>query len=61
VLSPQCLDQPIGRDDPIRVQEKHREERPLLGAADVDRPLVGDDLERPENPKLHRLAATLTG
>ena len=53
VVLPEGVDQAIARDDPVRMQQEHGEQRPLLGAGDVDRPAVLAQLERSENPVLH--------
>ena len=53
VLFPKCVDQRVGRDDAVRVQQQHREQRPLLRAADVDRPPSVVQLERPQESKSH--------
>jgi hypothetical protein len=53
LLLPQRIDQPVGRDDLVRVQEQNRQQRPLLGATNVDRPIPLEYLERPEDSELH--------
>jgi hypothetical protein len=60
-LLPEGVDQAVGGDDLVRVQEQDREQRPLLGAADVHLPPVLDDLERAENPELHRASTARLG
>jgi hypothetical protein len=56
LLTPESVDQVVARDDAVRVEEEDGEQRPLLGGADVDRPAVVDDLERPQDTKVHRLS-----
>jgi hypothetical protein len=34
IIGPQLLDQPIARDDAIRLQEQDRQQRSLLGPAE---------------------------
>ncbi|GBC87637.1 hypothetical protein HRbin12_01653 [bacterium HR12] len=53
MLPPDQLDQSVRRDDLADVQEQDREDRPLLRRPQPDVPVVGDDLERPEDPVLH--------
>jgi hypothetical protein len=52
-LPPQLVDQPLGRDDLVRVQQQKQEQRALLGGAHGKylRPFARD-LERPEDSKL---------
>ena len=38
----------------VRAREEDREQRPLADAADVDHPAAVHDLERAEDPELHR-------
>jgi hypothetical protein len=40
-------------------EQEHREQRPLLQAADLDRTAVGADLERPEKPVVNHWARPL--
>ena len=53
-LAPQLVDQPLGRNNLVGVQDENQEQSALLGGADGDHasPFLGD-LEGPENPKLH--------
>src|SRR5262245_16732982 len=53
-LRPQRVDQAIPGNDPVRAQQQHAEERPVLCATHVDRAPVLEHFQRPENPKLHR-------
>jgi hypothetical protein len=62
-LPPDVGQQPAARDNLICVQQKNRQERALLGAAQGKLLAVPADLQRPKNPKLHvppRPAMTLT-
>jgi hypothetical protein len=47
---PELVDQPVARDDAVRVQQQERKERSLLRASECDRAPVLGSLERPENP-----------
>ena len=46
-IAPQSLGQAVGRDRPPRFQREHREHRPLLARAQLDRPVPEANLERP--------------
>jgi len=48
--APELVDQPVARDDAVRVQQQEREERSLLRASECDRAPVLGSLERAENP-----------
>src|SRR5207248_8375613 len=52
-LAPERVDQPVARDDLVRVQHEHGEQRALLRAAERDEPAVDPHLERAENRGLH--------
>ena len=52
-LRPGRLDQRVGRDHAGRLQQQPREDRPLLDAGRRGRVPVVDDLEWPQDPKLH--------
>ena len=54
--SPESLDQEVARDDLVRVDEEHRQERPLLRPAQIEQTVLGFDLEGPKNPELHPLS-----
>ena len=54
-LSPDLVDQALGRHDLVRAQEEDREERPLLARSDVQHAAPPNDLERPEDAKLDQL------
>src|SRR5262249_53884629 len=55
-LPPESVEQPLHRDDPVRVQKQEREQRALLGAAEREPALAVVDLEWPEDPELHAAA-----
>src|SRR5581483_1119180 len=59
VVLPEGVEQPVLRDDLVRVQQQDGQERPLLRAAQVDDPVAGDDLQRAEDPELHRASRRL--
>src|SRR5574340_858703 len=51
-LTPQSVDQPIAREGAIRIEQKHRENRPLLRAAEHELPAVGSRRDRAEDGEL---------
>ena len=53
VVLPEGVDQPIPRDDVVRVEEQHREQGALLGTAEIDGLPIGMHLQRAEDPELH--------
>jgi hypothetical protein len=53
VVTPEQLDEVIGRDNRTTVQPEHREDGARFGARDRDRH-VPPNLERSQNPQLHR-------
>src|SRR5262249_33969001 len=55
-LAPQAVDEPVARDDLVRVQEQKRLQRALLRPAKGHRPAVNPDLDRAEHRELHRLS-----
>jgi hypothetical protein len=56
-LAPELVDQPLGRDHLVRVQEQDGEQRARLDAAERQHAAVGTDLERPEDRELHSLVS----
>ena len=52
-LAPQSLDQPVGRDGPVRLQPEHRQDRALLRSAQLERKVAEARLNRSEEPNLH--------
>jgi hypothetical protein len=54
LVLPKGVDQPLARDDLVRVQEQDGEEGPLFGAAESERLAGVTHLERPEDPELHQ-------
>src|SRR5690242_15142507 len=56
---PQLVDQPVGRDDLVRAQQKDRQQRALLRAAKRDDVVAVGDLEWAEDPKFHRVSRRL--
>jgi hypothetical protein len=52
-LAPQVVYQSLRRDQLIRVQQQHRQQRPLLSSAKRQRAVVLDHLERAEEPEVH--------
>ena len=55
IIAPEKLHERVGRHDGTAVQPEHREDGPRFGARDGDRQAVLPDLQRPQNPQLHRL------
>jgi hypothetical protein len=53
---PQLVDQAVTGDDTVGLEQEQGELGALLDPAEGDLPAVVDDLERPEDPKLHLLA-----
>ena len=51
-LVPEQINQPVGRDALVSVQEQKRQEGPLLARPQRKRPPVAHDFERAQNPKL---------
>jgi hypothetical protein len=56
---PEPVDQLVGRDDLVRMQQEQREQRALLRSAERNPTVLVDHLDRAENPILH--AANLPG
>ena len=54
LLAPEPVDEPVGGDDLARVEEQEREQRPLIAAAEPNRRPLVENLERAEDPELHR-------
>jgi len=52
-LSPQPLDQAVGRDGVVGLEAEHRQQRPLLGAAERERPILDAGLDVSEDADLH--------
>jgi hypothetical protein len=50
--SPQDLEQVIGRDHAVRVDQQRREQQSRLAARQLDRRAVADDLQRAQHPEL---------
>jgi hypothetical protein len=59
-LSPERIDQTVGRDELIGMQQKVGKERKLLPALKHDGAFFVDDLEWTEDPKLHESRSTVT-
>jgi hypothetical protein len=47
-VAPERVDQPVPRDEFVRVQQEEREERARLGASERERTTVPEDVDRPE-------------
>ena len=55
--APELVDQAVDRNNLVRVGEQEGEQRPLPAASKRDRHAVVENLERAEDPELHRAAA----
>ncbi len=53
VLAPELVDQPVGGNDLVRVEEEHGEKRTRLEAAEGDLAAFVPHLERSQDPELH--------
>src|SRR5262249_6423939 len=53
-LPPELVDQTLTRDDLVRMEQKHAEKRAELRSLDQGPMGAADELERPENPELHK-------
>jgi hypothetical protein len=58
VLAPDLLDQTVGRDDPVRVQEQDGESGTPLPRSDLERATLPPDLERAQDTKLDQRLRT---
>ncbi len=54
VVAPHGGDQPVDRDHGVPMQQQHGQQGTRLGAADRDGSPAGRDLERSQDPELHR-------
>jgi hypothetical protein len=57
VLPPELVDQPVGGNDLVGVQEKQSEKSAQLAPAEGDPAAFVPHLERSQDPELHRLAS----
>jgi len=55
LLTPECVDKTIDRDDPTRLEQKERQDRALLQATEGERPALIRYLERSEDPKVRHV------
>ena len=53
LCTPHRIEQPVGRDHLIGVQQQERQQRTLPGAAQRQHPVAVADLERAQNRELH--------
>ncbi len=53
VLAPELVDQPVGGNDLVRVEEENGEKRTRLGPAQGDLAFSVPHLERSQDPELH--------
>jgi hypothetical protein len=51
-LAPERVDQPLTRDDLVRVQQQQREHGPLPRTAERERSFFAHDLERSQQPEV---------
>jgi len=59
LLTPQVVHQAVERDDLVGVQEQHGEEGPVPAAAQRERLLTVQDLQRSQDSKVHLAAGSL--
>jgi hypothetical protein len=52
-IAPQLVDEAVGRDDLVAMQEQDRQEPPLLGRAEANRAPFVDDLQRAKDSEVH--------
>ena len=52
-LAPERVDQAVGRDALVRVERQQREDRPLLGSPQRERPPIADYLKWPKEAEIH--------
>ena len=57
-LPPKLVDQPIGAERFVGVQQQHRQERPLLATDERDLVAVFESLDRAEDAEVHEGAVT---
>ena len=53
LLAPEIMDQPLTRDDPVRAQQQHGENRPLTLTSQRKRPIARAHLQRAKHSKVH--------
>ena len=53
VVAPELVDQAVGGDDLVRVQQQDRQQRALLDPAERERAIVLGHLERAKEPEFH--------
>ena len=59
-LTPEQVDEPVGRDNLAVMHEERRQEGPLPWSAELDRQTVEQNLERAKNPELTHVRDILT-
>ena len=52
IVTPELVDQAVGRDDLARVQEQDREDAPLLRPSEADLPIAVSNLEWAEDAEV---------
>ena len=58
VVAPDAVDEPLGRDDLVRVEQEQRGDGTALRAAELQPPLAVEDLQRAEDAELHGATKT---
>ena len=53
-LPPELLDQAVPGDHLVGVQQQQRQQRPLLGPPERERPIAVEYLQRPQDPEVHQ-------
>jgi hypothetical protein len=59
LVGPERLNQAIAGNNSVRLEQEHCQQDALLLPSQVKRTPVGEDLERAEDPKLHRSTLAL--
>ena len=60
IVPPQAIDQPLGRHRTVRLEQQHREHRPLLGTAERDPQTLVERFHHPEHSELHHTLPDLS-
>ena len=54
-VAPELVDEPVGGDGLVAVEQQNREQRSLLGGAELDGAVFADHLKRAKDSELHYL------
>ena len=61
IVAPDAVDEPVDRDDAVRLEQQQAEHRAPPQATDRDDALAGPHLQRAEDPELHRVDRRVHG